>query len=140
VLPENYNAAINNCSGIENITIKNVSSPDGLTNDVPENKNNVLFFLDAHWQTYWPILDELSVIEYKNIEPVIIVHDFFVPNSRGGAKFGFDTYKGQPLNINYISEALEKIYSKGYLFFYSDKVEVNSGLIYIHRKEHRWLY
>ena len=63
---------------------------------------------------------------------MILIHDFFVPNDKGDAKFGYDSYKGQPLNLDYVRESLDKIYGENqYNYFYSDKVEINSGLIYI---------
>jgi len=122
------------CVSNPNITIRNMSSVDGLQKDVAPNKENVLFFLDAHWGNYWPLQDELNVIASKGIRPVIIIHDFFVPNAKGGAKFGFDRYKGQPLNLNYIKNGIETIYDSGYDYHYSDKVELNSGLIYVYPK------
>ena len=42
-------------------------------------KENAIFFLDAHWGDFCPLLSELEVIaKYKN--PVIAIHDFKVPN------------------------------------------------------------
>lgn len=122
------------CKDNSNICVRNISSVEGLNEDVLPNKSNVLFFLDAHWGNYWPLKDELKVIASKGIYPVIIVHDFFVPNKSGGAKFKFDTYKGQPLNLNFIKDGLDSIYDTGYDYHYSDKVEVNSGVFYAYPK------
>jgi hypothetical protein len=38
-----------------------------------------LFFLDAHWYDYWPLLDEIELITSKVPRCVIIIDDFQVP-------------------------------------------------------------
>jgi hypothetical protein len=45
-----------------------------------------LFFLDAHWQDYWPLLDELRAIGSYYERAVVIVHDFQV---LGNDAFGY---------------------------------------------------
>lgn len=129
-----YDLACKNCKTNTKIILRNISSVDGLNKDVIPEKNNVLFFLDAHWGSYWPLKDELLAIKNKNIKPVIIIHDFFVPGNNGKPKFRFDSYKGQALNFNYIKKALDEIYKTDYDYHYADKVELNSGVIYIYRK------
>jgi len=114
------------------VTIRNMSSVDGLQFDLEENQNNVVLFLDAHWMEYWPILDELQVIASKKIKPYIIIHDFYVPAADTSPKFGYDTYKGQPLNYDYIRGKLVNIYGEnGFRCAYSDKPTLNAGVIYI---------
>lgn len=49
-----------------------------------------LFFLDAHWEVYWPLGDELEAISGSGIEAVVVVDDFRVP---GREDFGFDTWE-----------------------------------------------
>jgi len=133
-LQENYVAASSFCQDNNNVVIRNISSPDGLREDVVAGKSNVLFFLDAHWGENWPIREELSVMKEKGITPVVIVHDFFVPDGNGGSKYGFDSYKGSPLDFGYIEGKLNEIYESQYDYFYSDAVELNSGVIYIRKK------
>ena len=48
------------------------------------------FYLDAHWQDYWPLLDELNLIE----RGVICIDDFDIGNSR----FGYDSYNNSKCN------------------------------------------
>lgn len=68
-----------------------------------------LFFLDAHWQTYWPLLDELRAITGLYASAVIIVHDCRVPDRpnfwacRGG---GGDN-DGPVCEWEYIRQGLE---------------------------------
>ncbi|MCX6750355.1 MAG: hypothetical protein NTZ83_02775, partial [Candidatus Pacearchaeota archaeon] len=42
------------------------SSPIILKKILPALEGNTLFFLDAHWGNYWPILDELNEISKVN--------------------------------------------------------------------------
>lgn len=60
-----------------------------------------IFFLDAHWQNYWPINDEIKTIT-KN-KGIIIVHDFVVP---GHPELGFDSYHNQPFTYEFIQQSL----------------------------------
>jgi len=133
---------------VENVNIHEGSSPDVMRNIIKEGEENLLIFLDAHWENYWPVKDELNVIIEKNIRPVICIHDFFVPggnifvdkygkriNSKDGSKFGYDQYNGVALDLNYISEELNKLYPEGFEYHYSTQVsEVDSGLIFIYPK------
>lgn len=98
---------------------------------IQEGEKDLLIFIDSHWGEL-PLLEELKVIENKKIEPVILIHDFFVPDENGNAKFGFDTYKDVKLCIEYIQDSLDKIYTNGYDFYYTSEIEfINAGTIYI---------
>lgn len=74
-----------------------------------------LYYLDAHWDAYWPLADELSNIETG----VVCVGDFFIGSAATQAQvlYGFDSYNGiindkdyvlqqvgQPVNI-YVNNA-----------------------------------
>lgn len=135
---ENYNKAIENFSNSPFTNIKAIlgSSPEVLKTILTEEDNNTILFLDAHWYEYWPIHDELNVCIEKKITPVIIIHDFFVPDENGNPKFGFDKYGEQSLDLDYIQIFLDKIYGKnGYDYHYnSESDNVGQGLIYIYPK------
>jgi predicted O-methyltransferase YrrM len=68
-----------------------------------------LFYLDAHWQTFWPLRDELSAIGQWGGKAVIVIDDFEVP---GQPQFGFDVdgggeqTAGHKCNLDYIRPAL----------------------------------
>lgn len=96
-------------------------------------KSNVLFFLDAHWYDYCPLLDELRAIYDRNITPVIFIHDFKVPER---PDLGFDSYKGQDFEFSYIKNAIEAIYgADGYDFRYNTEADgAKRGCIYIYPK------
>ena len=77
----------------------------------------VLFYLDAHWQDYWPLLDELKEIaKTHNNTCCIVIDDFQVPNR----PFKYDSYKNQPLNLQYVKQELKNIYTSPFSF-YNDK-------------------
>src|SRR4029077_4777487 len=46
-----------------------------------------LFFLDAHWYTYWPLWDELRVVA-RLPQSIVMIDDFRVP---GREEFGYDS-------------------------------------------------
>lgn len=135
---ENYNVAINNFNktNFKNIRAILGSSPDVLDKILTGEDNDTILFLDAHWYEYWPIHDELKVCIKKKIKPVIIIHDFFVPDEYGNPKFGFDKYGEQNLDFNYIKPFLDKIYGEdNYDYHYNkESYDVGQGVIYIYRK------
>ena len=66
-----------NLAGRKGIVLCAGSSPDVLQSLRPLLPDETLYFLDAHWQDYWPVLDEI-----RSIRPgtgVIILHDIVVP-------------------------------------------------------------
>lgn len=108
VVEENFRAALLECFGFKNVTIVKGSSEKVLPSLI-ENAptENTLFFLDAHWQQYNPLLDELKVIASFGLKPVIIIHDFKVP---GRPELGFDSYAGQDYDFAWIKKDVEGIY------------------------------
>ena len=91
------------------------SSPEVLKKILPNIKENTLFFLDAHWGHYWPILDELKEISkidsLKN--SVIVIHDFYVPE----VDFGYDSY--------YHSDSKFELFLKKFIGFFGRKLNMN---------------
>ena len=72
-------------------------------NDENYNKKKIFFYLDAHSEDDYPLIDELSFI-IKNIENfVILIDDFQVPNDDG---YGYDSFQGKKLNIKFIKDLL----------------------------------
>ena len=69
-------------------------------------QNNIFFYLDAHSDDY-PLADEIIYIfnNYKNF--VMLIDDFQVPNDDG---YGYDSYRGKKLNLNFIKTYLQKEY------------------------------
>jgi len=91
----------------------------------------ILFYLDAHWYDYWPILDELKMIgKYCHNNAIIVIDDFQVPNN----DLGYDSYGSQPLNYDYIRSTLKVVYDTyGYYYNSDKKADGNRrGRIYIY--------
>lgn len=102
----------------------------GFLKDLPA-KENAMFFLDAHWGDFCPLLSELEVIaKYEN--PVIAIHDFKVPNE---PTLGYDSINGQAFDFEWIKPSLEAIYGvDGYDYYYNSNeksTEIKRGIIYI---------
>jgi hypothetical protein len=78
-----------------------------------------LFYLDAHWQTYWPLKPELEAIGQRGGRAVIVIDDFEVPDQ---SQFGYDIDGGGELtaghacNLDYIRPALSPAASYHALF------------------------
>jgi hypothetical protein len=97
-------------------------------------KETIMFFLDAHWYAYNPLLDELNTIAkyYKNC--VIAIHDFKVPNK----DFGYDKFpNGKDYEYKEIEDCLLNIYGyNNFNYYYNSEAEgANRGIIYITPKE-----
>ena len=70
-----------------------------LSQDHSVPKDDVFFYLDAHWGEDLPLKDELEVIFSNWNRPVVMIDDFAVPAS----SYGFDDYgPGKTLNLKYI--------------------------------------
>ena len=77
------------------------NSPDVLRTLVSRiDRERTMFFLDAHWESYWPLNDEIRSIPRGR--GVIVIHDCLVP----GEDLGYDSYGGTLLTYDYISGSL----------------------------------
>lgn len=123
----------------KNVLIEKCNSVDFIRKHLQEGQTGVAFFLDAHWGDYWPLLDELKVIAEKNVKPVIIIHDFFVADENGKAKFHYDSYRGKALNFDFVKSEIDAIYGKeNYIHYCIQDSQVNSGVgIFIPPKDVR---
>jgi len=91
------------------------SSNKELISILPNLKDQtVLFYLDAHWKEYWPLLDELEAISHTHRDNcVIIIDDVLTP----GKTAPYDVYNGQALSYEYIKAKVEKIFSTHYVYY-----------------------
>jgi len=94
------------------------------------NVEKTLFFLDAHWGSYWPLLDEIDTISRG--KGILAIHDAQVPDH---PEFGFDTWNGNALNYDYVKDALTR-WSKTHKVEYSTKHHYISprGTMYVFPK------
>jgi len=93
-----------------------------------------LFYLDAHWYKYNPLLDELAVL-YKNKlkNCLVVIHDFKVPNTN----FGFDKFSdGSEYSYEFIKKHIENIYGvNGFEYHYNKQADgAHRGIIFIYPK------
>lgn len=125
------NIARRNLKDCANVQVMHMDSVKGLRNIKPELHDKMLFWADAHWQDHCPLIDELQAIADAHIKPVIVIHDFKVPER---ADLGFDSYKGQDFTFSWIELELEAIYGiDGYDYCYNDDGAdgAKRGVIYI---------
>ena len=125
-----------NIAGTKARVVKNLNSIDFLKEfkSSASEYPNTLFYIDSHWHdTPCPLKDELELISTFKINPIIVIHDFKVPNS---TTLGFDVYDYE-LKFEEIESLLNKIYSKGFDYHYNSDEESNGakrGIIYIYPK------
>jgi predicted O-methyltransferase YrrM len=113
-----------------NITSVLEGTVDALPKFLQQAKGNTLLFLDAHWGENNPLLRELEIIKEASIKPIIVIHDFKVPDH---PELGFDTYNGQDYEWAWIQNSINEIYgADGYEYFYnSEAVGAKRGVIFI---------
>lgn len=86
------------------------SSEKVLKDLLPALKNKfILFYLDAHWESFWPLLDELEEISKTHKDNcIIVIDDFKVP---GRSDIPYDYYGSHECSVEYIKSKLDKIYT-----------------------------
>lgn len=123
-----HKEAIENNKLNKNVFLYCGNSSDILPNIINNNFSKSIFFLDAHWGQYWPLRDELQIIADFKITPIIMIHDFFVPDADGNPKFGYDKYQNTSLDYKYVEDKIIKIYGENKFDFYClDNTEINAG-------------
>lgn len=90
----------------------------------------LFIFLDAHWGDDCPLEKELEIIADSGMEPIIAIHDFFVPGK--SEELGYDSYKGQAFKFEWLRKKIEDIYGDRYEIEYNSEAEgAKRGIIYI---------
>jgi predicted O-methyltransferase YrrM len=109
------------------------NSPQIMEEVIPNLNGRTLFFLDAHWYNYCPLIDEIKTIDKcKKTDSVLIVHDFKVP----GKNFGYDSYNGQDYEYSWVESHVKKLYNNNFEYCYNDIAEgANRGVLYIFPRE-----
>lgn len=133
VVKDNYDNAMTHLSKLKKVTQHLGSSEKVLENILPESDEGLFIFLDAHWNEYNPLLDELKVIANKGLKPIIAIHDFKVPNR---PELGFDVYNrlGIVYEWNWIYKSIEAIYGVGgyEIEYNSEATGAKRGVIFIY--------
>ena len=109
------------------------SSPEVMDKVLPTLQGRTLFFLDAHWYNYCPLIDEIKTIKkHQKTDSILIVHDFKVP----GKDFGFDSYNGQDYEYFWVEPHLKDLYDNQFDYYYNDIAEsANRGVLYVFPKK-----
>lgn len=125
-----YQRAVSRFQDVSNVMILSGNSPEVLYQMIPAFKTPILFFLDAHWYQYWPILDELRVIAMfaKCRNSVIVIHDFYVPDS----DLGYDSYGDKRLDFDFIKSDIYSINSQYHYYYNSQAAGERRGVIFVH--------
>lgn len=79
-----YRYSRNRLMQYQNVSVLNESSEKVIINE--KSNNNCLYYLDAHWEDYWPLKDEIENIS----SGVVCVGDFNIRHY----SYGFDGYNG----------------------------------------------
>jgi hypothetical protein len=113
---EFYQKSAESLQDCKNVHCHLGSSEKVLHEKLPELKNKrILFYLDAHWNEFWPLLDELQEISQTHRDQcIIVIDDFKVP---GRHDIFFDHYQSDECSYRYIKEKLDQIYSS-YDYYY----------------------
>ena len=77
---------------------------------LPELKDKTLFvYLDAHWGSFWPLLDELEELSLTHKDNcIVMIDDFKVP---GRPEIPYDRYGHHECSYEYVKPKLEKLFS-----------------------------
>lgn len=74
-----------------------------LSEEISIPKEDVFFYLDAHWGEDLPLREELEIIFSNWERAIVMIDDFQVPNS----DYGFDDHgPGKVLNLDYIEPVM----------------------------------
>ncbi len=123
-----------NLKDCANVKISNFDSVAILPNLLKVNQNkNILIFIDSHWAKVCPLLQELDIIQKSGLKPVIVIHDFKVPNR---PELKYCTYDGQDFTFEYIQSRIESIYGKDAFDYHynGESTGAMCGLIYVYPK------
>jgi hypothetical protein len=93
-----------------------------LSEDSSVPKEDVFFYLDAHWGKDLPLRDELEIIFSKWRRPIVMIDDFQVPNS----DYENDDYgPGKVLDLSYIDPVVSA--HKLAVFFPAENSSAETG-------------
>jgi hypothetical protein len=92
----------------------------------------IIAFLDAHWLSDMVLERELELFCDLKIKPIILIHDFYVPNTN----LGYDTYNGQRYEYDFFKPYFDKLYSQDNYkhSFNSQATGLQRGVIFLEPK------
>lgn len=131
----NYETSKQKLRGIENITFLLGDSEKSLIRvfDTIKDKK-IIAFLDAHWLNDKTLERELYLLSNLTHPPVILVHDFFVPDK----PFGFDRWDNHRYDYVYFKRFFDVTYKDDtkYTFRYNEEANGQQrGVIILEPRE-----
>ena len=92
------------------------SSEEILKGLLPSLKGKpVIYYLDAHWNEFWPLLSEIEEIGKTHKDNcIIVIDDFKVP---GRSDIPYDAYGTSECSYEYIEKSMSEIFSS-YEYYY----------------------
>lgn len=115
-----YQSSKNALEGLTNVTLVQGDTGKDLNVFLDQFPQGIrsLAYLDAHWYDFWPLLDEIKQIGARQDlinNCIIIIDDFMVPHR---PDISYDSYKGQPLSIDFVKKTLDDSIPDGYRYEY----------------------
>ncbi|HEX4838878.1 MAG TPA: class I SAM-dependent methyltransferase [Rhabdochlamydiaceae bacterium] len=109
ISPHYLQIAQQRLTSFSNIKFHLGSSEKILAQILPALKDQfVLFYLDAHWNEFWPLLDELEEINKTHHHHcIVVIDDVKVPDR---SDIPFDAYKGHECSFEYVKEKIENLF------------------------------
>lgn len=108
---KNIHLILNDSKNIKNI----------LNQNEIDKESQVFFYLDAHSENDYPLLEELEFITSNYKKNLILIDDFQVPDDDG---YGFDSFNGRKLNLKLISKSLM---GKNFIYFPIISSDIETG-------------
>lgn len=93
--------------------------------------DHLLVFLDAHWEKYWPLRDEIKQLLYLRSKPIILIDDYKTP----GRNYAYDTWNYNDCGTEYIKDLIKDRVEKVYMFDKPNKDNRTCGILFVDRKE-----
>lgn len=131
ILKPFYEAAKSNFSEFPNVTCYLGSSDEVLKKILPSLKNKpIIFYLDAHWESHWPLLEELEAISKTHKDNcIIVIDDFKVP---GREDIAYDRWCEKECSYEYIKDQLAKVYTEyDYHFLIPKSIDAKAKFVAI---------
>lgn len=110
VSPKYYDIALEKLKEFSNVHTYLGSSEKVLKDILPQLQDKtILFYLDAHWNKFWPLLDEIEEITKTHKDNCIIVVDDAKVPERGDIRY--DKYGPHECSLEYIKPKLDQLFS-----------------------------
>jgi hypothetical protein len=121
--------ATENLSGYSNVSMKKGDSSRDLLPLLKRAEGPLLVYLDAHWYAN-PLVKELEQIKAAGMRPVLVIHDFKVPDR---PEFGYDAYPkdGIVYEWDWIKDRIADIYGDFDYYYNREATGTQRGCVFV---------